>query len=642
MRTRLRALPVSLLLTAALLILVQGMAAGETLLEKVREFELDNGMTFLVVERHEAPVAMMAIVFNVGSANERPNITGISHLLEHMMFKGTEMMGTEDYKKDRKYVEKTDVLGERTIELRKEIGEWRFEKFKALSAQIVAGFTDEENERVGTNVYEQNKLVAEKISAMDPLPDSLASVPRLVADKGTDYLDLYLEYELAWGEIMKLLDEQRQFMKKEELWETYMNNGTRFLNAGTSNDFTIYFVYLPANRLELFMVMESDRMEYPVFREFWSERDVVMEERRLSENDPDDVLDEAFNSVAFTASPYSWPVLGWMSDLQTIDRKELEAYHRTYYAPNNATAIIVGDVELKDVKKLAKKYFGPIKAQDPPPAVETREPEQKGERRLVVEHTANPKLQIGWHKPTYGHPDMPAFAVMQQVLGGGRTARLYKSVYEEKGLTMEQPRVYTGPGDRYDNLFIITAMPQQPHTLEEVEQAIYEEIEKLKTEPVTDRELQRVKNLIDAQQIRQQGSNLGIAFTLGMGHLYLGNYKEIFSFYDQVKSVTKEDIMRVADTYMTEQNRTVGYRVKIEEEGKGGEAEEQIDQMVLRAYIMSLPQEEQMAIVQKFQGMRSEAEAMAYAKELWEQAKAAGFVEEKPETEKPEEKKAEE
>ncbi len=637
MRTRFRALSVSMLLAAALFLAVQGIAVAETLKEKVREFQLDNGMTFLVVERHEAPVAIMAVVFSVGSANERPNITGMSHLLEHMMFKGTEMMGTEDYKKDRKYVEKTDVLGERTIELRKEIGEWRFEKFKSLSAQVIASFTDEENERIGTNVYEQNKLVAEKIGTMDPLPDSLTSVPRLIADMGTDYMKLYIEYELAWGEINKLLAEQREFMKKEELWEIYMNNGTRFLNAGTSNDFTIYFVYLPSNRLELFMVMESDRMEYPVFREFWSERDVVMEERRLAENDPNDVLDEAFNSVAFTASSYSWPVLGWMSDLQTIDRKELEAYHRIYYAPNNATAVIVGDVDVKEVKKLAKKYFGPISAQAPSPAVETREPEQRGERRIIVEHTANPKLQVGWHKPTYGHPDMPVFTVMQQVLGGGRTARLYKSVYEKKELTMEAPQVSTGPGDLYDNLFIIAAMPQQPHTLEDVEGAIYEEIEKLKKEPVTDRELQRVKNMIDAQQIRQMGSNLGIAFTLGMGNLYFGDYNEIFRFYDQVKEVTKDDIMRVADTYLTERNRTVGHRVKVEEKGKEGEAEEQIDQMVLRAYIMALPQEEQMAVVQKFQGMRSEAEGMAYAKELWEQAKAAGFVKEKPEEKKTEE-----
>ena len=626
-----RTLGLLALALAALLCALQGPATAETLEEKVREFKLDNGLTFLVVERHEAPVAFMATLFNVGSANERPNITGISHLLEHMMFKGTEMMGTTDYKKDREYVEKTDVLGERTIELRKLIGEWRFERFEEFSAQIIEDFTDEENERIGTNVPEQNRLLVEKIESMDPLPDFLTSVSRLVEHKGTNYLDLYKEYRIAWGEIMRLLDEERELMLKEELWGTYMNNGSRFLNAGTSNDFTVYFVYLPSNRLELFMVMESDRMEKPIFREFWSERDVVMEERRLSDNDPDDALGETFYSVAFTANSYSWPVLGWMSDLQTIDRKELEAYHRIYYAPNNATVIIVGDVDVEQVEKLAKKYYGSIPAQTPPPAVETREPEQKGERRIVVEHTANPKLMIGYHKPTFGHPDAPVFEVLQQILAGGRTSRLYKAVYEEKELTMEAPRVYTGPGDRYDNLLIIDAMPQQPHTLEEVEEAIYEELERIKSEPVSERELQRVKNQVDAGQIRQMGSNLGIAFTIGMGHLYLGHFSRIFDYYDQVKGVTADDLMSVAGTYFTQQNRTVGHRVKIEKEGEEGETEEEIDENVLRAYIMQLPQEEQMAVVQKFGSMRSEAEAMVYAKELWERAKADGFVKEKTE-----------
>jgi predicted Zn-dependent peptidase len=625
-----------LLVLAVLTVLLHGFAAAQTLEEKVRELGLDNGMKFLVVERHEAPVVMCAIIFNVGSANERPNITGISHMLEHMMFKGTEMMGTKDYKKDKKYIEMTDELGEKTIALRKRIGEWRFERFKNFSMQVIGSFTEEENERVGANVYKQNKLLAEKISAMKTLPDSLTEVPRLIEYSGTNYLDLYLEYEIAWGEIMRLLDEQRAFMLKEELWETYMNNGSRFLNAGTSNDFTVYFVYLPSNRLELFMVMESDRMETPIFREFWSERDVLMEERRLAENDPDDVLDEAFNSVAFTASPYSWPVVGWMSDLQTIDRKELEAYHRTYYAPNNAVAVIVGDVDAPEVKKLAEKYFGPIPAQTPPPAVETREPEQRGERRLVVEHTANPKLMIGYHKPTFGHLDQAAFTVLEEILAGGRTSRLDKAVYEEKELTMEPPRVYSGPGDRYDNLLVISAVPQQPHTLEEVEAAIYEEIEKLKAEPVTERELERVKNQLDAQQIRQMGSNIGTMFTIATGQFFFGDYREIFRFYDQVKAVTADDLMDIANRYLVDRNRTVAYRVKMEEETKGA-GEEQIDQAVLRAFVMSLPQEEQMAVVQKFQSMRSEAEAMEFAKELWERAKAAGFVKEKPQQQTEEE-----
>ena len=615
----------------AALLLAAAVAAG-TLEDKVNEFELDNGMKFLVVERHEAPVAFMAIVFNVGSANEWPNVTGISHLLEHMMFKGTEMMGTSNYKKEIPYIEKTDELGEKTIDLRKAIGEGRFEKFEELRKEVLAIFNDEENEEIGTDKYLQNKLVVEKIRAMESLPGDLESQKYLIEEGERDFLALYLEYLETWGEIVRLIDEQRsKYVVNNELWETYMNNGSRMLNAGTSNDFTVYFAYLPSNRLELWMTMESDRMDTPVFREFWIERDVVMEERRLSDNDPDDALGETFYSVAFTANSYSWPVLGWMSDLQTIDRKELEAYHRIYYAPNNATVIIVGDVDVEQVEKLAKKYYGSIPAQTPPPAVETREPEQKGERRIVVEHTANPKLMIGYHKPTFGHPDAPVFEVLQQILAGGRTSRLYKAVYEEKELTMEAPRVYTGPGDRYDNLLIIDAMPQQPHTLEEVEEAIYEELERIKSEPVSERELQRVKNQVDAGQIRQMGSNLGIAFTIGMGHLYLGHFSRIFDYYDQVKGVTADDLMSVAGTYFTQQNRTVGHRVKIEKEGEEGETEEEIDENVLRAYIMQLPQEEQMAVVQKFGSMRSEAEAMVYAKELWERAKADGFVKEKTE-----------
>ena len=298
----------TLVLTALILficILAQPILRAETLEEKVNEFELENGMKFLVVERHEAPVAFCAIVFNVGSANEWPNVTGISHLLEHMMFKGSKNIGTTNYKKEIPYIEKTDELGEKTIDLRGRIGEWRFEAFKDFSKTVVAGFSEEEQAEVGTDKDKQNRLLIEKIRALEEMPEELSSRKYLLEQDGTDYLELYLEYEEAWGEIVRLTDEQRsKYIINNELWESYMNNGSRMLNAGTSNDFTVYFVYLPSNRLELWMNLESDRMDEPIFREFWTERDVVMEERRLSDNDPNDVLDEAFNSVAFTACPY--------------------------------------------------------------------------------------------------------------------------------------------------------------------------------------------------------------------------------------------------------------------------------------------------------------------------------------------------
>ncbi|HSG28631.1 MAG TPA: pitrilysin family protein, partial [Candidatus Krumholzibacterium sp.] len=353
------------------------------------------------------------------------------------------------------------------------MGEWRFEAFRKFRESVLQSFTEEENEAVGTDKARQNALLVEKIRAMETLPEELTSRRYLLEKDGIDYFAKYVEYEEAWGDIHRLTAEQReQFVVNNELWETYMNNGSRFLNAGTSNDFTVYFVYLPANRLELFMTMESDRMDTPIFREFWVERDVVMEERRLADNDPDDVLDEAFNSVAFTACPYKWPVLGWMSDLRTTDRKELVGYHKRYYAPNNATAVIVGDIDVDEVKEMARRYFGPIDAQVSPPPLETREPEQQGERRIAIEHDANPRLMIGYHKPNHPDPEGVVFDVMTSVLAGGRTSRLYKSIFEEKKLTAEPVRVYTGPGERYDNLLVFSAEPRHPHTLEEVEAAI--------------------------------------------------------------------------------------------------------------------------------------------------------------------------
>jgi predicted Zn-dependent peptidase len=614
------------LVALSLLTLAQGARAplsAQTLEEKVKQFDLKNGMKFLVVERHEAPVAFCGIAFNVGAANEWPNITGISHLLEHMMFKGTEMMGTKNYEKEIPYFEKTDALGDRTIKLRKEMREWRFTRFHDFSQQVLESFTREEKERIGANKYEQNKLLVQKIRAMTKLPDSLATLPYLVEDQGVNYLDKYLDYELAWGEIAKLLNEQRQYMVKDELWGTYMDNGSRFLNAFTSNDATVYFEYLPANRLELFMDLESDRMESPIFREFWSERDVVMEERRLGENDPDDVLGEAFYSVAFSASPYKWPVVGWMSDLQTIDRKELENYHRIFYAPNNAVAIVVGDVNVGEVEKLAKKYFEPIPAQPEPPRLETREPEQKGERRVVVEHSANPKLMIGFHRPASTDPDAPAISVLESILGGGRTSRLYKSVFQDKELTAEAPQVSDGPGNRYENLIVIEAKPRNPHTLEDVEKAILNELEKMKKEPVTERELQRVKNQIDATLIRSLGSNIGIAFQVGFSQLFYGDYHATFRNLERIKRVAAEDVMRVANKYLTAKNRTVAYRVQVAETAKEAGAEEQVGRQAVMQYIQTLPKDEQAAIFQKFQSMRSDAERKAFGKELWERAKAA-------------------
>jgi predicted Zn-dependent peptidase len=558
---------VLLMLSPAILFLFHlPPARAETLEDKVKEFTLKNGMRFLVVERHEAPVVMCAVAFDVGAANDWPSMSGVSHLLEHMLFKGTRQIGTTNYIKEIPYIRKTDELGERTIALRKEIGEWRFALFKEYERQVIAGFSEDEKKLIGTDQNKQITLFVEKVRAMPTLPAALASTPYLIADRGKNFLDRYLEYRLAWGEIKRLLDRQRRYIVTDELTELYTKNGADFWNAFTSYDYTLYFVYLPANRLSLWMTLESDRMEHPIFREFWSERDVVMEERRLGENDPDDVLREAFFSVAFSASPYKTPIVGWMSDILAIDRERLTAYHRVYYAPNNAVAVIVGDVDLKTIKKMAQEYFEPIPAQQAPPAVETREPAQAGERRVVVEHTANPQLMIGYHKPAYPHPDDVVLEVLSRILAVGRLSRLYKTVYEKKKLTAGPPWAYSGPGNRYDNLLIIGAEPRHPHTLEQVEAAIYEEIEQLKREPVTERELQRIKNQYEAWLIRRMDSNITIAFQLAYAQSTKGDYRAILNKVEMIKKVSAADVMEAAKRYLIERNRTVGYRIQVQKE----------------------------------------------------------------------------
>jgi predicted Zn-dependent peptidase len=229
---------------------------------------------------------------------------------------------------------------------------------------------------------------------------------------------------------------------------------------------------------------------------------------------------------------------------------------------------------------------------------------------------------IGFHKPIYPDPDAAALDVLGSILGGGRTSRLYKSIFEEQQLTAREPDVSNGPGERYENLMVIEALPRSPHTLEEVEKAILAEIEKLKSEPVSERELERVKNQIDAAMIRSLGSNIGIAFQVGMGQLFYGDYHAMFRHLDRIKLITADDVQRVAQKYLTEKNRTVGWRVQVEEEQKAG-GEEKIDEQMLMQWIQSLPQEERMAIFQKFQSLRTDVEREAYGKELYERAKAA-------------------
>jgi predicted Zn-dependent peptidase len=469
----------------------------------VKTHTFSNGLQLLVVERHLSPTFSAIVRFRVGSTDEKPGITGTAHLLEHMLFKGTKHIGTMNYDAEIPLMEEIDKLAH---ELTAAIMETKNPIFRGG------------NEKV----------------------DSLRA------------------------RIAELQQEQKQYVVKDELWETYLKHGGSRLNASTGNDGTQYYVSLPSNRLELWAYLESDRLSDPILREFYSERDVVYEERRLRiDNSPYGKLIEQFNAAAFTAHPYSWPVVGWASDLETVLREEVEAFFRQYYSPNNIVIAIVGDVKFNDVVRLVERYFGDIPpSKTPVPPVTTVEPEQKGERRASVEYDAEPRLAIGYHIPAGGDIDFEVFDIIASILTRGRTSRLYKGMVEEKQLvtSINAWASFT----RYPDVFTFMATPKSPHTIEEIEQAVYQEIDRLKEEGPTDWELQRVRNQLDADYVRGLQSNTGLAYRLADMQAKVGDWSYLLELKEKRQAVTADDIMRVASEYFSPTNRTVVYLVNSE------------------------------------------------------------------------------
>jgi predicted Zn-dependent peptidase len=469
-------------------------AYGQKLELDVREHTLDNGIKLLMLEKHDVPIVSLRIVYKVGSVNEHPGITGASHLFEHMMFKGTEIFGIKDYDSEKPLLEREDEL------------------ISKISVEEAKG-NDADNEII----------------------------------------------KQLEGDLKEVWKKQKELIVKDEMWSIYLKNGATGLNASTGSDATYYYCNLPANRLELWAFMESDRMKNLVLREFYSERDVVMEERRLrTENSPFGLLIEQLNAATFTAHPYGWPVIGWMSDIANMKKAEVAKYFQQYYSPNNAVIVVVGDINADEVIKLIERYFDDVQSQPPPPDVTTVEPEQRGERRIYVEYDASPVLSIAYHKPAVGHPDQYVFDVIEAILSHGRTSRLYKSLIEDKRMAV-MAHAYGGPS-KYADTFIFFCTPRHPHTAEDVEEAIYEELERLKTTPVTDRELQKVKNQLEADFIRSLESASGLASKIASYEAIYG-WRYINTLVERTTAVTPEDIMRVANKYFTKTNRTVAILV---------------------------------------------------------------------------------
>jgi len=410
---------------------------------------------------------------------------------------------------------------------------------------------------LGTKDYAAEKPILDKIEVVA----QTLTAEKARRDKSDSAKIAGLEKQLALLEA-----DASQYVIKDEFFELYSKNGGTGYNAFTSRDGTTYLISLPSNKLELWAAIESDRLQNAVLREFYTERSVVMEERRRSyDADPESKLWETFVASNFLAHSYGQPTIGWMSDIENLTRSKAEQFFHSYYAPNNAIVAVVGDIDTKKTIALVERYFGGIKPGKEPPPVTTEEPKQSGERRIELVAESEPTVMIGFHKPAINTPDDYVFDVINMILGSGRTSRFYKKLVIETQIASDIG-AFDAPGSRYPNLFVISANPRAPHTVTELENAIQGELDLLKTTAVAERDLQRILNKIEYEEARRMGTNGGLARNLTEYEATTGSWRYMSEHRGRIARVTPADIQRVAGTYFTRENRSVGFITK-----KGGD-----------------------------------------------------------------------
>ena len=411
--------------------------------------------------------------------------------------------------------------------------------------------------RIGTRDYaSERRALARQDAAWRALQDERTAGAAVPADR---LPRLQAEFEAAGKEAAR-------FVAGNELAMLYSRNGGLGLNATTGKDLTRYVISLPSNRLELWAAIESERLAHPVLREFYSERDVVLEERRLRyENSPSGRLYEAFLATAFWAHPYGMPVIGWTSDIQNLQRDATEEFFRAYYVPNNTIITLVGDLDPKATIDLVGRYFGGLASRPLPREALPQEPEQRGERRVEVEFAAEPSLLLGYHTPDLTHADDAVLDVIDSLLSDGRSSRLYRALVRDQRLALSVSTSTGVPGARYPHLFVIDGTPRAPHTAHEVEAAIEHELERLKTDPIEPAELRRILNQLDASLIRSLRSNAGLASMLGYFQGIAGDWHYLLRNREAVSKVGPEDIHRVAQRYFVRSNKTAAMLVRVPE-----------------------------------------------------------------------------
>ncbi|MBP7901225.1 MAG: insulinase family protein [Spirochaetes bacterium] len=457
----------------------------------VESFALSNGLKVVIVKNEDVAVVSCRLYYFVGSMYEGPGTSGLSHMYEHMMFKGTKILGTKDYKKELPYIKKMDAVAANIQKLKD------------------AGASDDD-----ARIVEMKK------------------------------------------EIYSLLAEQRKYIKKDEIWETYQKNGGSKLNAWTSDYLTAYLVTLPKNKVELFYWIESDRMQNPVLREFYSERDVVAEERRMRyDNQPVSSYYENLLARFYTVHPFRIPTIGYMSDIQSYTRSKMEEHVRRYYTPDNAMIVLSGNIDAKKARADIEKYFGKIpRAEKPKQTVVTREPEPAGETRFIVRGESEPRIDIMFHIPPYPHNDVFTLDVIEGILGG-RSGRLYKRLVDDEKLCTDADA--SNSFRLHGGYFIISASLIDGADPSAVERIIYDEIDKVKTTLPSDNEMERVKNSIRYSYLSSLKSLESISDQIARFQA-LGDWKGMFDYTDRIISVKKDELPAAASKYLVREKQTAG------------------------------------------------------------------------------------
>lgn len=473
-------------------------AAAQSLDEfarRVTEFTLANGLHFIVLERHEAPVVSFHAYVNAGAADDPRGKTGLAHMFEHMIGKGTPTIGGRNW---------------------------------ALEQKALSGI-----ERL------QDQIAAERSK---PAPD-----PR--------------EIERMEKAIEAAIDAAGALVEPNLYVQVIEENGGVGFNAGTGADSTVYHYSLPANRVELWFLLQSAWLRRPAFREFYKERDVVLEERRMRvESSPQGQLQEMLLATAFAAHPYRTQI-GWASDISALRASDAETFFRRYYVPGNITVAIAGDVAPAHVRQLAGKYFAPLPAGPLPPSVVTVEPPQQGEKRVAIESASQPMLFMGYKRPDQKHADDAALDVLSGILASGRTGLLYKDLVRDRKISLAAGAFPVMPSGRYPNLFTFYSVPAPGRTIEENEKAIYAILDRLRREKPDDASVARIKTKLRASLIRQLDSNPGLAEQLAFFHVNYGSWKRLFTGLEDIDRVTAADVQRVAAAYLKDAARTVAYTV---------------------------------------------------------------------------------